>query len=294
MDEMTAALKFFENKADQKVFTIRPIDEKEHEHGIYLVNSTYIVRMYRPRAGDPFYPGQRGEGHFVFHDYLTKRPYPFPPLFVYDRRGNKIELYYGPVHPRFAEGGFEKTKSEAFRVLSSILAMQGISISDRKSDLIERFYKYKKISGEALPEGFERSIVDATAKLIDTEEPVFAHRHLHVSNILIVEDTAQFVDLRFCGASTPLLDIASLCEENEFDTSLSRACLVRFNDLRNGKRAYTFEDLTALILFLDAFWFYWGMAMNRYSKMPRLAETALKRKRHFFLAFEAYCMEGHL
>lgn len=281
------AIRLFEEQCKKSVFAIRPV-EGDHDNEVFIVNFEHIVRLSLPnKTEEPFYE-ERNE--YYFYEALVHAPrnLPVPPFIFYDSQRNKIELYVAGEEPSFT--GPERF-STMEKIIDSITELHGFPVEKGEFNPFARFRHYQKHAKNRLPDGFENDILKRCDEIFSAQPFVASHNHLCASNILLNESGAYFLDLAFCGRNAPIFDLASLVEENDFDSDLARRALIYFNRNSLGS-PYSYEELETVVYFLHAFWYYYYSARYAETKLPRFRDLAEAKKKKFLFAFESHLMEA--
>ncbi|MCR5349128.1 MAG: phosphotransferase [Bacilli bacterium] len=288
MNRLQKAIQFVETEKGEKVFSIRPIEG--HANDLFFVNLKYIVRLGVLNNIDAPFLADYCEYH-LYKQIIEKRlDAPFPPLMLYapaDR--DKWELYMDGEEPFTKK---DRLTEDAFLVVDSIAQMHSLEVDLPSFNTFSRFNLYKKASGKKLPVSFERQIIANVERIIDSRKPVCCHHQLAADNIILSNQKAILLDLEFVGMNASIFDIASLAEENGFPSALSRQCLTRYSTL-TLENAYTFEELNSVIIFLDAFWYYWNMARYNETGQDKYSKAAEEKKKRFLFAFNGKLMEDN-
>ena len=281
------AIALIEEKLKQKVFSIRPV-EGDHDNAPCVVNTSLFVLV---GLKNPLAMENEVAAEWEFYSALSKSLYdgPFPRIYVYFDNRTRVETY------ELGEPPFQdplKKESDALTVVSSILELQSLGIVTPDFNLLERFRYYKARAKHPLPASFEAEILTHVSRLRDQGNFKLCHHQLRARHILMrVEGNPLLVDFGCVGYDIPLMDVASLVEENDLDSSIARACLRKFNCFHTDA-TYSYEDLEALVLFLDAYWYYFNSALYATLKEPSYKEIAAHKKARFLFAFDAHIMGG--
>lgn len=286
MTYLQYAISIIEDNLHTKVFSIKLLDEEDHDNLLFLVNFEYVVRLGKEHVLDePF----RSKGNeYALYAALAKKDYglPIAPFIFFSNKRDKVERFVDGIPFKKEEADMIQTES----IIDAIVALHGADIDVPPFDPFARFRHYKAGNRKTLPDAFEAKILKRFNEIYESRPLVLSHNHLCGENIRLHENGATLLDLSFVGKNTPLFDLASFLEENELDTDLARKCLVRFSSLTLDS-PYTFEELRATMLFLDAFWYYYASSMYRKTKQNRFKILAEIKKKRFLFAFEASLME---
>lgn len=288
MDTFGAAIELYEKQSELKVSTIRLLSSSEW-NDIYLVNLEHIVRIVKPSPIDePFYT-QFGEYHLYKTLSDSSLNGPLLPLFYYSpNTQNKIEVYCDGSEPFHDEKTLE---AEALSIVESIAKLHELPINDGSFDPISRYMSYKKASHKKLPSQYEKDLISRVTNIIDSRKKVYCHHRLSKENLCLNQTYgALLLDFKFGGLNASIFDIASLCEENGFPSSLARKCLNHYASL-TLESPYTYEELSDVICFLDGMWFYYYSAKALLTGDSSYGDKAKQRRSRFLFSFEGKLME---
>ena len=280
------AIEAFEKQKGEKVFSIRPI-EGEHFNASFVVNMSTLVQISRV---DPLaLPLKDDEPEWVFYKTRSQGdlPGPYPHFISVNQMRSRIEPFVFGSHP--FENGASKEK-EALAIIEAIAEFHELPYVTKPYPLLERFRFFQSRCGSSpLPASFENQILTKVDHLLGQGHFALCHHQLKSGHIILGEEGPVFLDFEMIGFDCPLMDLASLVEENEFDSPLARKCLTHFNTL-HAQVTYSYEDLEALVIFFDAFWYYRYSAYHEMMGNEYYAEKAKRKKERFLFAFESSLM----
>ena len=286
MTVVEAAIKIIEENLKKPVFAIRPMDG-DHENYLFLVNYEYVLRIGKKNPVEEPFHAQQNE--YKLYAALSKKGLaaPIAPFLFYSSHRDKVEYILNgcPLDPRGTD-----IMMVLPAVVEAIVAFHALSIDVGPFDPFARFRHYKKGNRKPLPESFEQRVLKRFNEIYESRPLVLSHNRLTAENVFTTEEGIRFADLSFVGMNTPLFDLASFVEENELPSPLARQCLMHFSRL-SLESPFTYQELEATVLFLDALWYYYGCAMYKTTKEKRYAERAERKKKRFLFAFEANLME---
>ena len=285
MDNLDKAIKLFERIANMKVNSIR-LEHSSPCHESYVINFEYLLHL-APEKDQIAYLGLHSEIEF-FQNCVAKgyRP-PLPPFYFCNADYEKLERYDRGDMPYQNVDQWQIENDSILEALSRLHHAPAIKTSFYP---LRRYNLYKKYSAEKLPAGFEKKILVSAERILEQEGKVPCLNRLKKENIALTADGPEFLDARFLGANRPIADLASLCEENDFDTSMMRKSLQKFNQIEN--EAVSMEELETLVIFFDGLWFYYYMSRYGESNEPHYLEQAKRRKERFLFHFNASLMEA--
>ncbi len=269
----------------QEVISIRPLDG-DHHNDLFLINFHYVVRIPKRNKTDHIFLSRANEFHFYERAHRMGVPVPVIPFFSIDSLGRRVEEYCDG-EPLFVDSAL--MEKDALGVVDSIIELRPVSKKGMEWEPYARFRHYQKGNKSPLPSGFEEDIIRRAMAVNDSHPLVSCHNRLCKENLIRVEGRVLFRDYAFVGMNASLFDLASLIGENSFESPLARKILSYYN----GKRLeaeYTYEELEAVILFLDALWYYYHSARYEETGNPIYKEWAERRKKHFLLAFDGHIM----
>lgn len=279
------AIDSFEKQKGEKVFSIRPI-EGNHFNVSFLVNMSTLVQIGRKDA--LALPMNEKNPEWAFY---TKRaqgdyPGPYPHFLSVNQMRSRIEPFI------FGSNPFQRPEikeSEALRIVDAIADFHRLPYEVPVYPLLERFRYFQSRGGSPLPATFENKILTKVDHLLGQGHFALCHHQLRSNHIVLSDEGPIFLDFEMVGMDCPLLDLASLVEENELDSPLARKCLTRFN-LLHTEATYSYEDLEALVVFLDAYWYYRHSSYHAVTKEEHYADWAKKKKERFLFAFNSSLM----
>ena len=285
MTSLDLAIAYFEKQRNEKVFSIRLI-EGPHQNDSYLINMSTLVQI---ASKDPLaIPMGIENPEWDFYRVRAENdfPAPYPHFYAFNQARHRIEPFI------FGDQPFEspdKKEKEALEIVSALSFFHQLPYVVKPYPLLERFRFFKARCDSTLPASFENRILTKVDHLRNPSQFCLCHHQLKSGHIIMSENGPIFLDFEMAGMDCPLLDLASLVEENDFDSPLARKCLAHFNSLHPNV-TYSFEDLETLVTFWDAYWYYRHMAYHKISEEPIDEERAKHKKERFLFAFEASLM----
>lgn len=280
------AIEAFEKQKGETVFSIRPI-EGNHFNASFVVNMSTLVQIAHV---DPLaIPLKKDEPEWAFYRERSQGdlPGPYPQFISVNQARSRIEPFI--FGPHAFENPSQKEK-DALAVVEAIAEFHELPFVTNDYPLLDRFRFFKSRGGSSpLPATFENEILIKAGHLIGQGHHVLCHHQLRSEHIILSEDGPVFLDFEMVGYDCPLMDLASLVEENEFDSPLARKCLTHFNTL-HAHVTYSYEDLEALVIFFDAFWYYRYSAYHEMTGKDYYTEKAKRKKERFLFAFNASLM----
>ena len=286
MTYLQYAISIMEENLKTEVFSIRPIDDNEHENLLFLVNFDYVIRINNKHPLDEIFREKHGE--YRLYEALSKKALalPIPPFIYYNERRDKVEAFV-PGTP-FGELPSEPENIKA--VVASIAELHNIVIEISPFDPIARFRHYKAGNRSPLPDAFEQEVIRRFQMIYDSRPLVLSHNHLEGQSIIVDEGKATLLDLAFVGMNAPIYDIASFVSENALDTTNARTALLAYS-VQTLESPYSIEELETAVSFVDALSYYYNSKMYRLTKQERYKKLAAVKKKRFLFAFESSLME---
>ena len=279
------AISIFEKQRNESVFSIRPVDGL-HQNDSFIVNMSTLVQVV---GKDPLALPMNAESpEWAFYRARSQNeaPCPCPHFFSFSQPRHRIEPY---IYGRHGFENVETKEKDALEIIHAIAAFHQLPYATNPYPLLDRFRFFKARSKSSLPTAFENQILTKVDHLLGQGHFVLCHHQLKSGHIIMSEEGPVLLDYEMVGMDCPLLDLASLVEENELDSPLARRCLSLFNSLHPDV-TYSYEDLEALVIFFDAYWHYRYAAYYELAKVPIDAEIAKRKKERFLFAFKASLM----
>ena len=282
-ESIDKAIAYFEKDSASKVKTITEISGGTG-NDLFLVNFRHIVRIKKPNLTDEEFNTPVSEATAIVAAQQVKGS-PLVPINNFDvRTGNKIEVAILDTEPLVSPLSLV-TKVNLRRVIDAIKVLhQGRAKTLFRNK--DRFYSYKKKSGEKLPTGFEKRVLTTAFHIFENEPIVLSHNDLWSGNILLSESggPVYLIDFEFAAGNADIFDLASLLEENEIDEALCMDAVAYY--YQSDDPSY-YERVEAVMLYLDALWFYWATARYKETGNEEFAKIASSKKARFLRAFES-------